>query len=462
MTHLIDDSSIPTPAEEANAFDCLGVLKDCQALAALVSFAALARTAVRAFLEHCGAQRGVLWMDEPDVPLIEIDEGLAVREGPRGDGDGAIALPASIVDQVQRTFAGVDLDDPAMGPFGGDPYVARHRPGSILCFHVGSRTVLYLERNTTPSAFTPGSRSAIALLTTQLQVSIANCQRFRGMEERVQAGLSLERRLKEAEKKLATQERLATLGLLASTIAYEIKSPLNFITSFADLSVETAAELDQELRGESARASKLPELGPICELVADLRQNVAKIHEHGQRVDSLVRGMLQHASNRPADARQVSLNELVRGSTQAAVQARAPIERLVIDISLDDAVGVLWLRPDEIARVVLNLVDNALDAAEARARLEGPSFAAMVVVATRAKGACVELSVRDNGLGIPAAARDKVYRPFFTTKPPGAGTGLGLSVCHEIVLKGHGGTIVFATVEGEGTEFVVTFPRQAH
>ena len=191
-----------------------------------------------------------------------------------------------------------------------------------------------------------------------------------------------------------------------------------------------------------------------------MAQTLVKIHEHGRRADGIVRGMLEHARGRAGQCRDVDLNTLVREYATSAAHAQpgSAVIGAALELSLDPAVGKARVVPEELGRVILNLVSNGLDAARAQRAALGDSFIPVVRVSTKGLGDRVEVRVRDNGGGIPEAIRDRVYQPFFTTKPAGEGTGLGLPLSREIVVDRHGGEIAFETEEGLSTEFVVTLP----
>ena len=265
--------------------------------------------------------------------------------------------------------------------------------------------------------------------------------------------------LREAERQLLVQEKLASLGTLVSGMAHEIKNPLGFITSFAELSVELTLELAEQVAALEDR------IGPdaVAELqqtAKDLAKNVAKISEHGRRADTIVRSMLEHARSRVGEAREVHLGTLVREYAAAALGVQPGQEPIAVTWELDPDLRAVRLVPEEIGRVILNLVSNAMYAMESKRRTAGPGYAPALLVATRDRGDQVEIRVRDNGTGIPAAIRDRVWSPFFTTKPTGAGTGLGLSICHDIVVQGHGGTMTVESEDGEFTEFCLRLPKQ--
>ena len=249
--------------------------------------------------------------------------------------------------------------------------------------------------------------------------------------------------LQAAQARLVQQEKMASLGQLTAGIAHEIKNPLNFVTNFAGLSVELVDELD-ETDDEAERA----------DLLADLRTNAEKIQSHGRRADAIVRAMMAHARSGGGDRRPVAVDTLVSEYADLAwhgLKARRPHARVDLRRELG-AVGVeVQASPQEIGRVLINLLDNAFDAVAGR---DAPT----VTVATRRTDGGVQIRVSDNGPGIPEAERGRVFEPFYTTKPTGEGTGLGLSLAHDVVAQGHGGTLEVEGAEGEGATFVVTLP----
>jgi two-component system, NtrC family, sensor kinase len=302
-------------------------------------------------------------------------------------------------------------------------------------------------------------------------------RRFNVMAERVQeAQETLEARvadrtrelarsleeLRAAQDRLVQTEKLASLGQLTAGIAHEIKNPLNFVNNFAELSVELAQEL------EDALAAAGPSLHPklreeVSELASTLRDNLAKVVQHGRRADSIVKNMLAHSREGGGERRPVDLNAFVEEALNLAyhgARAEKPGFNIALEKALDPAVGEVELYPQEFTRVLLNLIGNGFHAAH-RKRLEGApgGFQPELSVATRALPDRVEIRVRDNGAGIPDAVKPRIFEPFFTTKPAGEGTGLGLSLSHDIVVKQHRGTIDVKTEPGRFTEFIVTLPR---
>lgn len=265
-------------------------------------------------------------------------------------------------------------------------------------------------------------------------------------------------RLEQAQQQIITQEKLASLGALTAGIAHEIKNPLNFITNFAQLSNELAAELDEALR-----AALPPGAGAdIAETIEMLRMNVKKIDEHGRRADSIVRNMLRHSHGRGGERAEVDLNALVHedvGLAYHGVRAQDNEFRAKIDERYDPAVGTVSVVPQDLSRALLNILTNACYALRDKQGREGPGFAPVLTVTTRALDAGVEVRIRDNGDGVPEDIRKRIFEPFFTTRPAGSGTGLGLSMAFDIVVKEHGGDIRLETEPGRFTEFILTLPR---
>jgi signal transduction histidine kinase len=269
--------------------------------------------------------------------------------------------------------------------------------------------------------------------------------------------------LKAAQANLIQAEKMASLGLLTAGIAHEIKNPLNFVNNFASLSIGLLDEL------KAAAASALGALdqrqrAQVDEVTEMLTGNLQRIAEHGKRADNIVKSMLAHSRSGGGDRQSVDLNALVEESLNLAYHgARAQDQNF--NITLDREYGIdiapVELVPQDITRVFLNLFGNGFYAANKRQReASNGTFRPVLRVTTRDLGKAVEVRVRDNGVGIPDDIKDKLFQPFFTTKPTGEGTGLGLSISYEIVTKQHGGTIKVASEVGAFTEFIVSLPRR--
>jgi signal transduction histidine kinase len=267
--------------------------------------------------------------------------------------------------------------------------------------------------------------------------------------------------LKAAQANLIHAQKMAALGQLTAGIAHEIKNPLNFVNNFADLSVELLDELKET--AEPAVASLGDETrAEIDEIVGMLTGNLAKISEHGRRADGIVKSMLAHSRGGSGDWQSTDINALVEEALNLAYHgARAQDQNfnITLERDFDAVIAPIELVPQDITRVFLNLVGNGFYAADKRRREAGDSFRPVLKVATKGLGDAVEVRVRDNGTGIPPELRERLFQPFFTTKPTGEGTGLGLSISYDIITQQHGGTIAVDSREGEFTEFTIRLPR---
>ena len=269
--------------------------------------------------------------------------------------------------------------------------------------------------------------------------------------------------LKETQNQLILSEKMASLGQLTAGIAHEIKNPLNFITNFAVLSHDLTQDLRKELAAERSRVDPKRAL-EIEELLRDLEQNVTKINDHGKRADSIVRGMLLHSRGKAGERQETDLNALLAEYTNLAyhgMRAQDHSFNIKIETDFDSAVGKVNVVPQDLSRAFLNIVNNACYAANDKKKSAKNGFSPTVRVSTKNLPGCVEIRIRDNGNGIPATIREKIFNPFFTTKPPGSGTGLGLSLSYDIITQEHKGEISVDSQEGEYTEFQITIPRHA-
>ena len=269
--------------------------------------------------------------------------------------------------------------------------------------------------------------------------------------------------LRAAQASLLHAQKMAALGQLTAGIAHEIKNPLNFVNNFADLSVELLDELKETTEpavaslGEDTRAE-------IDEIVGMLTGNLAKIAEHGRRADGIVKSMLAHSRGGSDDWQSSDINALVEEALNLAYHgARAQDQNFSITMERDFAAGIppVALVPQDLTRVFLNLFGNGFYAADQRRREAADGFGPMLKVTTRDLGDAVEIRVHD-GTGIAPELREKLFQPFFTTKPPGEGTGLGLSISWDIVTQQHRGTIAVDSRVGEFTEFTIRLPRGPH
>ncbi len=299
-------------------------------------------------------------------------------------------------------------------------------------------------------------------LASQSVLAIQNAQllgEVRAARDAAEAAFS---ELKAAQANLIHAEKMASLGQLTAGIAHEIKNPLNFVNNFADLSVELLDEL-KENASPALAALDDDRRADIDEVVGMLTGNLQKIAEHGRRADGIVRSMLEHSRGETGERREVDLNGLVEEALNLAYHgARAQDQsfNITLERDFDDAIAPIELAPQDVTRVLLNLFGNGFYATVKRQRDGAEAgFRPTLRVATRDLGDVIEVRIRDNGTGITPEIRDKLFQPFFTTKPTGEGTGLGLSISYDIVTQQHGGAIEVDSEVGAFTEFTVRLPR---
>jgi signal transduction histidine kinase len=269
-------------------------------------------------------------------------------------------------------------------------------------------------------------------------------------------------RLQDIQTQVIMQQKLASLGALTAGIAHEIRNPLNFVNNFADLSVELGQELRDELRKHAALFDT-EAFADLEDIVMSLDQNMQKIIEHGKRADRIVTGMLQHSRGQAGGREPTDLNALLGEYLTLAyhgLRAQDTSFNVTIHTAYDPSIGMAEVVPQDIGRVFLNLINNAFYAVHAQHKALGKTFVPTVRVRTANRGGQIEVGIYDNGAGIPAEIQDKIFQPFFTTKPAGSGTGLGLSMSYDIVVHAHQGQITFCTRVGEGTEFTLLLPKQ--
>jgi len=270
------------------------------------------------------------------------------------------------------------------------------------------------------------------------------------------------KKLVSTQSQMVAQEKLASLGSLTAGIAHEIKNPLNFVNNFAELSVELADELKEEIATQKENFEPVF-FSDVTDIIETLKDNVSKIDHHGKRADKIVASMLQHSRNGEREWEAVELNELISEAINLAyhgMRAKQSDFNLAFDNDYDKSIGIIQACPQDLNRVFLNIASNACYAIYQRQLSETDDFKPLLKVRTRQQDDNVTIHIRDNGLGMSPEVKAKVFNQFFTTKPTGEGTGLGLSLSHNIVVEQHKGTLEVESQEGLYTDFMITLPCQ--
>jgi two-component system, NtrC family, sensor kinase len=308
------------------------------------------------------------------------------------------------------------------------------------------------------------SDKQIELVTTfadQAAIAIENVRLFESVEARTRELAASLEDLRAAQDRLVQTEKLASLGQLTAGIAHEIKNPLNFVNNFSALSAELVGELDETLAPVALDRKTRLDVGELTQM---LKSNLEKVVQHGKRADSIVKNMLLHSREGSGEHRLADISALVEESLNLAyhgARAEKPQFNVTLQRDFDLNAGLIEVFPQEISRVFLNLISNGFYAVTKRMADSGMDFEPIVSAVTRNLGDHVEIRIRDNGTGIPPEVKEKMFSPFFTTKPAGEGTGLGLSMSYDIIVKQHGGTIEVDTKLGSFSEFIIRLPRKA-
>ena len=279
---------------------------------------------------------------------------------------------------------------------------------------------------------------------------------YRNNRQKHKANIKIEKAyqdLKATQQQLIQSEKMASLGELTAGIAHEIQNPLNFVNNFSEVNRELVDELQQELK-----AGKIDDAIAISN---DIKENEEKINQHGKRADAIVKGMLQHSRSSTGIKEPTAINVLADEYLRLAyhgLRAKDHSFNATTKTDFDRSVGNINIIPQDMGRVILNLLTNAFYAVDEKRKQQSTGYEPTVSVSTRKINGKVEIRVADNGNGIPQKVLDKIFQPFFTTKPTGQGTGLGLSLSYDIITKGHGGELRVETKEGVGTTFIILLP----
>jgi signal transduction histidine kinase len=413
----------------------------------------------------CGASLGIICLRDGEVMRLQAESGCTpafvdfMHANPIKPGRD------TVTGRVFMEGKPVHVPDVQLDPeyrFGSAPTIGDYRAVlAVPLMRDGAvEGVLLLGR---PSAGAFGQRQIdlVQTFADQAVIAIENVRLFEQVRERTKELSQSLDELRTAQDRLVQTEKLASLGQLTAGIAHEIKNPLNFVNNFSALSAELIDELNEVLEPAALDAKTREEIDELTDM---LKGNLEKVVQHGKRADSIVKNMLLHSREGSGEHRPVDINAIVEESLNLAYHgARAEKSgfNITLERELDPDAGMIDLYPQEITRVFLNLISNGFYAAAKRKESGEGGFEPVLSATTKNLGNRVEIRIRDNGTGIPLEVREKMFNPFFTTKPAGEGTGLGLSMSHDIVVKQHGGKIDVDTEPGAFTEFIITLPRTA-
>ncbi len=326
----------------------------------------------------------------------------------------------------------------------------------VAMFFINNKQRKALEKERKKREAEEEQARVIAAQKDVLEVMVAErTAELTRQKEELQAALE---NLKETQTQLVQSEKMASLGELTAGIAHEIQNPLNFVNNFSEVNTELAGELKGIIDKLTISDKVKDDLKTITD---DIVQNHEKILYHGKRADTIVKSMLQHSRTNTEQKEETDINELADEYLRLSyhgLRAKDKTFNAVFETNLDPKVGKIKVIPQDIGRVVLNILNNAFYAVNEKKKTAGENYQPGVWVSTKRLGKQIVIEIRDNGNGMPDSVKDKIFQPFFTTKPTGKGTGLGLSLSYEIITKGHGGSLDVESKEGEMTRFIIKLP----
>jgi signal transduction histidine kinase len=324
-----------------------------------------------------------------------------------------------------------------------NPHSLIYLPLQVKDKIIGLISVQSYEKN----AYTEYHLNLLKTLASYTSAALYNAQSFETLQNTLNE-------LKVTQQQLVQSEKMASLGELTAGIAHEIQNPLNFVNNFSEINAELIEEMQEALAAGNLQEAK--------DIASAIKENEEKINNHGKRADAIVKGMLQHSRSSSGVKEPTDINALADEYLRLSyhgLRAKDKSFNATLKTDFDESVGNINIIPQDIGRVILNLITNAFYAVNEKKKVVKTGYEPTVTVKTLLNNNLVSISVADNGNGIPPKAIDKIFQPFFTTKPTGEGTGLGLSMSYDIITKAHGGDLSVQNNEGEGATFIITLPK---
>lgn len=439
--------------------DFISVMKASQALTREIQLQKLIEKMMRIVIENAGAEKGYLLLEKNGDYFIEayaehenvkILPSLTLNE-----------LPHSIIMTVAATKEPIVIEDALQDErFKTDPIIIRNQSKSVLCFPLLNlgimKGMLYLENNLARGVFTKERLDIINMLSSQMGISIDNARFYAQLEQKVQERT---RELKETQNQLIQKEKMAFLGVLTTGIGHEMKNPLNFIINFSGLSQDLIQELILLIHEHpEVKMKDLPEILNSLEL---LQENIQSTFQQGKKADTIVNRMIEHSAITGQQFVQTDIFQLLEQSlkiTERKAKELYPQFHVQIKKEFKHTLPFLKIADIDLQRVFINLLDNAFYSLYQKKQKAGSDFEPIITLKTSNTDTTFEIHILDNGEGIAAEFIDKIFTPFFTTRPTGQGVGLGLSLCHNIIVKEHGGSLAFETEVNEFTDFIIHLP----
>ena len=466
---LKTDSSFTSAVD----FDVQALVDASHALSREIVLDQLMHSLMRTVIVNAGADKAFLILFENQKPFIYSQIIQNQKYLPLITPIPAETHPdllcISLLKYVARTKTECLLNNASEeGNFINDPYVLAKKAKSILAVPLlqkGELTgVLYLENTSIKGAFTPKRIRLLTLLSAQMATSIENAQFYAKLEKKVQdrtkeiqeKNTELQGALQTIQKvqqQMIQQEKLASLGLLTSGIAHELKNPLNFIMNFSELAQERLSDLKRNLSENNEKDTQ--------GLISEIQECLLKVVSHGKRSDSIIKGMLAHAHQGSSHSEQIDLNALIDQALNLIYHSYRKKDarfNLKVEKKFSPSMETLEGFPGDLIRVFINIIDNACYALLEKMDTNLKNFTPTLFISTEQKGNQAIIVLRDNGAGLAPHILNKIFQPFYTTKPSGTGTGLGLSIAYDIITKQHGGIITVRSQENEYTEFSITLP----